>query len=351
VRSAAKRGLELRRKFKRGGTRVGLARARDLSRGAAVSDSTIKRMASYFARHAVDRKPGWGNPSKPTNGYIAWLLWGGDAGRRWANKVARKISGTRRNPYDPFAEGAPSSGRVLGREAEAAGVQIQALHDAFSGALSQAIAEGADNVAAILQELARTTAQAFFETLMSGVPYLRRITPQEQDDLMLFYLTVPYGTWLWSQGREREARELLKAAKARFLTVIGANTENPPPLAEAFEDPAISNELDRTWIFAQTGFQDAMETLADEFADQLYEAFPELPGELFASGVDDRLLRQNLVAQVLDRLPLAGYERFESGALEYGEPIYPDSEIGGPIAVQYGLPEPEPPLFDPEERR
>jgi len=85
VRSNAKRGLELRDKYGRGGTEVGVARARDLSNGRSVSLDTIKRMVSYFARHEVDKQgEGWG---KDSAGYIAWLLWGGDAGKTWANKI------------------------------------------------------------------------------------------------------------------------------------------------------------------------------------------------------------------------------------------------------------------------
>ena len=91
VRSAAKRGLELRSKFGRGGTSVGIARGRDLSNGKSVSASTIRRMNSFFARHAVDKRPDWSNPSKPSNGYIAHLLWGGDAGRAWASKVSKHL--------------------------------------------------------------------------------------------------------------------------------------------------------------------------------------------------------------------------------------------------------------------
>ena len=88
VRSNAKRGLELRAKYNRGGTEVGVARARDLSNGAALSLDTIKRMSSYFSRHEVDKKgEGWG---KDSAGYIAWLLWGGDAGWSWAKKIIRE---------------------------------------------------------------------------------------------------------------------------------------------------------------------------------------------------------------------------------------------------------------------
>jgi hypothetical protein len=165
---------------------------------------------------------------------------------------------------------------------------------------------------------------------------------------MLFYLTVPYGAWLWGFGREEQARDLLKVAKTRFLMVIGVGAPDPPELARAFDDPVIANMLDRTWVEAQTAFEDAMEQLVGDFADQLYEHIPALPTLLFQLGVDDLLLRQNLAAQVLDKIPLAGYARFETGMLEYGEPDYPDSEIGGPISMQYGVPEPVEPLFDPE---
>jgi hypothetical protein len=88
VRSNAKRGLELRAKYNRGGTEVGVARARDLSGGAALSLDTLKRMNSFFARHEVDKKgEGWG---KDSAGYVAWLLWGGDAGWSWARRILRE---------------------------------------------------------------------------------------------------------------------------------------------------------------------------------------------------------------------------------------------------------------------
>lgn len=88
VRSNAKRGLELREKYGRGGTAIGVARARDLSNGASLPLATIKRMNSYFSRHEVDKKgEGWG---KDSAGYIAWLLWGGDAGWAWAKKIIRE---------------------------------------------------------------------------------------------------------------------------------------------------------------------------------------------------------------------------------------------------------------------
>lgn len=88
VRSNARRGLELRKKYGRGGTEVGVARARNLANGDAISYDVIKRMNSFFARHEVDKKgEGWG---KDSAGYIAWLLWGGDAGWSWAKRIIRE---------------------------------------------------------------------------------------------------------------------------------------------------------------------------------------------------------------------------------------------------------------------
>jgi lambda family phage portal protein len=94
VRDEARQGLEWRREYKRGGTAVGVARARDLSNGKAVSPSTIGRMVRFFARHEVDKQgEGFspGEPGYPSNGRIAWALWGGDPGQAWAGKVQKQM--------------------------------------------------------------------------------------------------------------------------------------------------------------------------------------------------------------------------------------------------------------------
>lgn len=89
---AAEKGLELRSRFGRGGTDVGIARARDLKNRRAVSPDTVGRMVSYFARHEVDKRAGkFGDDDDPSAGYIAWLLWGGDAGRAWAEELQDKM--------------------------------------------------------------------------------------------------------------------------------------------------------------------------------------------------------------------------------------------------------------------
>jgi hypothetical protein len=90
----AKRGLEWREEYGRGGTEVGVARARDLMNRANLSPDTIRRMNSYFARHEVDKqgegfKPG--QDGYPSAGRIAWALWGGDAGASWAAARAAQM--------------------------------------------------------------------------------------------------------------------------------------------------------------------------------------------------------------------------------------------------------------------
>lgn len=92
VAHAAEKGLKLRDAFHRGGTQIGVARARDLKNRANLSDDTIKRMASYFARHRVDKRAkNFGDDADPSAGYVAWLRWGGDAGRDWAMKEKAKL--------------------------------------------------------------------------------------------------------------------------------------------------------------------------------------------------------------------------------------------------------------------
>lgn len=90
----AKRGLEWRREYGRGGTEIGVARARDISNRATLSPDTIGRMVSYFARHEVDKKAeGFrqGEQGYPSAGRIAWALWGGDAGKSWANSKQKQL--------------------------------------------------------------------------------------------------------------------------------------------------------------------------------------------------------------------------------------------------------------------
>ena len=73
----AQRGLDWRKEFGRGGTQVGLARARQLVNKEKLSPRTVTRMYSFFRRHEVDKEAeGFrrGEKGYPSNGRIAWAL-------------------------------------------------------------------------------------------------------------------------------------------------------------------------------------------------------------------------------------------------------------------------------------
>lgn len=94
MKTSAELGLKWRDEYNRGGTEVGVARARDISNMRNLSIDTIKRMYSYFSRHEVDKKAtGWnkGEDGFPTAGRIAWELWGGDAGQDWSARIVERI--------------------------------------------------------------------------------------------------------------------------------------------------------------------------------------------------------------------------------------------------------------------
>ena len=94
----AQRGLDWREEFGRGGTRVGAVRARQIVAGENLSDDTVKRMYSFFSRHEVDKQAeGFkqGEEGYPSNGRIAWALWGGDAGYRWSKTKVNQMKNDR----------------------------------------------------------------------------------------------------------------------------------------------------------------------------------------------------------------------------------------------------------------
>ena len=90
----AQKGLDWREEFGRGGTRVGAVRARQIVAGENLSDETIKGMYSFFSRHEVDKKAegfNAGEEGYPSNGRIAWALWGGDAGYKWSTTKVNQM--------------------------------------------------------------------------------------------------------------------------------------------------------------------------------------------------------------------------------------------------------------------
>ena len=107
----AERALEWREEYNRGGTDVGVARARDISNKRDLSKDTLERMVSYFARHEVDKEAegfSQGEDGFPSAGRIAWDLWGGNAGKSWANSELSKLESSEekslRKAFEGFLE-------------------------------------------------------------------------------------------------------------------------------------------------------------------------------------------------------------------------------------------------------
>jgi hypothetical protein len=86
VRKAALKGLKLAHKYNyTSSSGIGLARGIQLALQPKIWERSVKRMNNYFTRHEIDKLGrNFGNDKDPSNGYMAWLLWGGDPGQKWA---------------------------------------------------------------------------------------------------------------------------------------------------------------------------------------------------------------------------------------------------------------------------
>lgn len=94
----AQRGLDWRSEFGRGGTAVGIARARDIVNRKELPVATWRRIKAYFDRHEVDKRAEGFSPGEtgyPSNGRIAWALWGGDVGYARARDIVETANKTR----------------------------------------------------------------------------------------------------------------------------------------------------------------------------------------------------------------------------------------------------------------
>lgn len=124
VAANAAKGLEYRRKASpsnRGGLTneeasqanigSGVQRAVNLKNRDKVSPDTIGRMVSFFARHKKNSKIDAKNKSTPwkDKGYVAWLLWGGDAGESWASKVKGQMEAAKAKTKKSWSVAVPIS--------------------------------------------------------------------------------------------------------------------------------------------------------------------------------------------------------------------------------------------------
>ena len=88
VRNNAKRGIELNdTQNNKCATQVGKVRAQQLAKGQPISVETIKRMYSYLSR----AEEFYDENDTSACGTISFLLWGGLAGKRWAEAKLKEL--------------------------------------------------------------------------------------------------------------------------------------------------------------------------------------------------------------------------------------------------------------------
>ena len=93
AQAEAKKALEWRKEYKRGGTPVGVNTARTLMKGGQIGIEKVRHIAKYFPRHEIDKKAKGYEPGEqgfPSRGRIAWALWGGDSAWRWAQQIVER---------------------------------------------------------------------------------------------------------------------------------------------------------------------------------------------------------------------------------------------------------------------
>jgi KaiC/GvpD/RAD55 family RecA-like ATPase len=81
------------------GTKVGLKRAYQLANGIKLTDDEVKKMAQ-FNRHRKNSRIADKYKDTPwkDNGYVAWLLWGGDTGVDWAIEKSKELQKEKDDP-------------------------------------------------------------------------------------------------------------------------------------------------------------------------------------------------------------------------------------------------------------
>jgi hypothetical protein len=103
ARKAAELGLKIRSeapKSKKGGLTnseaskygigSGVQRAVNLKNGSKMSPKVVRQMKAFFDRHSAYKYKHKEEPKGRAR--ISWLLWGGDPGYTWAQKVVRQMN-------------------------------------------------------------------------------------------------------------------------------------------------------------------------------------------------------------------------------------------------------------------
>jgi hypothetical protein len=92
-------------------------RASDLKSGDNISPKTITQMVAWFSRHQKNKKINPENKGTPWNdkGYVSWLLWGGDEGQRWVEKVKAQMDAADEKEKASNSKKADADGSYMSR--------------------------------------------------------------------------------------------------------------------------------------------------------------------------------------------------------------------------------------------
>jgi hypothetical protein len=197
VREVAVKSLENRARGIAGGTDIGVGRAVQLALAPFVPPRDVLRMVDYFSRHRHDLDAAGARAGHVTPGVQAWMLWGGDPGKRWAEGVAAQMAkrdAARTNPRDVATKTDPALWRAIvadvtaGAKGGKAG-QWSARKAQIAVALYKAAGGGYVGPKSPANSLARWTAERWTTksgrpSLLTGERYLPEaaiaaLTPQE----------------------------------------------------------------------------------------------------------------------------------------------------------------------------
>ena len=89
-KAGGKGGLSARQAGEEG-VGSGVQRAVQIKYRRQMSPRTVRRMVAFFSRHERNKDIAEGKEPHEDAGHVAWLLWGGDPGRRWATRIVEQM--------------------------------------------------------------------------------------------------------------------------------------------------------------------------------------------------------------------------------------------------------------------
>jgi HK97 family phage prohead protease len=93
--SCARNGLKLHEEGRSGdGLKPEtVSRAKRIAAREELTPEHVREMRAWFARHKIDRRPGWDKAGEETPGFVAHELWGGDAAVSWSEAKVKQMDG------------------------------------------------------------------------------------------------------------------------------------------------------------------------------------------------------------------------------------------------------------------